>query len=250
MAWTVARSYKAIIGGCFFSDVPIIFEIDKQPIITVKTDSENNLFGVDVDIRSKSGELIATVRNSVVEIQKSNECVVHKLPNRQLLINAEDGRGLFDLKSMPPDADYSFELSLHTYLQCGLPVSLHPNRIRIGCAQILRPHAHGVILENGRGGERAAIEIVLPTKDIYEGRILVPFVEFAGANIPAVEAVAPRRFNEHLGSTIRITADNPFFKVNEPLYVRDLGISGFPIAISAIRSDELAVSEANEPETN
>jgi len=249
MAWIVAQTYKAIIGGCFFSDVPIILEIDKQPIITVKEDSQNNLFGVDADINGKSGDLIATIRNGVIELQKADGHVLHELPNRQLLINAEDGRALFDFKSMPADASYSFELSLHTYLPCGIPLSLHPNRIRIGCTRILRPHAHGVILENGRGGERAAIEIVLPTKDIYDGKILVPFVEFAGSNRPATEAVAPRRFNEHLGSTIRITADNPFFKINEPLYVRNLGISGFPIGISAIRSDELGVSEENEPET-
>jgi len=169
MSWIEAREYRAIIGGCFFLNVPTIIEHNGQQFITVKKNSASGQIGIDANIIDASGKTIAEIRNDQVTIKDRENLQFVSVRGRSSIVESKTGKILYDIQLFSGDLQLDFKLSIATHLANGLPIFLHPNRIRIGSSNILKPHITSLKLATQKGMKGPALQIrVAPTASAKE----------------------------------------------------------------------------------
>ena len=180
MSWMEAEDYRAIIGGCHFLNVPRIIEHNGCRIITIKRNSASVQIGVDTDILNPKGDIVAEVRDAKITIKSTEKCQLLKTKGRSSIVENESGRTLYDLCFFLDHPELDFRLSVITHLPNGIPVFLHPNRIRIGSPNILKPHISSLKLTTRKGMEGPALNIKITRQDKGEQYVHVPRVPMVG----------------------------------------------------------------------
>lgn len=159
MPWSEATKYSAIIGGCYFQNIPQIIQHDGDPLLTIKTDTDNGKIGIDTKIMDAAQKIIAVIENGTVKLKNQSKYHLVEVENRSSIVEKETGKILYDFKKLDGKDGLDFTLSMMTYIGHNLPVFLHPNRIRIGSANILKPHMTSLKLTTKEGSLGPALKI-------------------------------------------------------------------------------------------
>lgn len=239
MSWVEAKDYRAIIGGCYFHNVPRIAEHNGQPLITVKRNILNNRFGVDTNILDRNGALIGEIRNDEISIGNRDTYQILSSENRLSIVEVKTGRIIYDITIPSNRKGVDFELSLTTYLPNGLPVFFHPNRIRIGSPRILKPHITSLKLETKYGAQGPALIIELQYSDKNEKYLYVPAAPMTGAEGLVTKCLSLKEGQQDSGmTTLMMYGENnqaTNISLRGPCYFLDMAFKNFETAISINR---------------
>ena len=154
MSWLEAEEYRAIIGGCYFLNVPRIIELNERPFITIKKNPTTGQIGIDADILDANDSVVAEIRNDKIAIGDKEKYQLQKVEGRSSIIENESGRVWYDFQSLSEDPELDFRLSAITHLSSGIPLFLHPNRIRIGSSRIVKPHITSLKVATKKGSSK------------------------------------------------------------------------------------------------
>lgn len=233
MLWKIATNYRGIIGGSYFRNVPSIVSFKEKSLITVKHDSESCRFAVDADIVDKTGTTLAEIRNNVINVPSpQTDLVMVSKTSRISFSNSKSGEILFDFRTNESDSAYDFELSLSTFLPNGLPLLIHPNRIRIGSSRILKPSLAFISFEAASECTKSAIRVALdPEDDSFEGFLLPNTVSGGDSILRKLVFEADPKVPKAVTTFVASGTANSIFEMNEPAYLLDVGIANFPVGI-------------------
>lgn len=167
-------SYRALIGGCYFSNVPNMIVFDDHPILTVSSVGATARPGIYAELRDSAGTLFGQVKDSKIDLIDRSRYHVHEIGSRASVIDGTNGFIILDLIQQPTRAKLDFILSATLHLPNGVPIFLHPNRIRIGTARILKPNMMSLRLAAKSGQGRTAMNIELDPAGIPQDSFQVP----------------------------------------------------------------------------
>jgi hypothetical protein len=69
------RSYRAVIGGCLFINIPTIVQVDQRPLIQVTRDINTGQVGVTADISRPNGTSVANQKWRHYRLQFNRICL-------------------------------------------------------------------------------------------------------------------------------------------------------------------------------
>lgn len=236
MSWIEAREYRAIIGGCFFFNVPTIIEHNGQQIITIKKNSASGQPGVDASILDASCKTIAEIRNDQITIVDRENLQSVSVQGRSSIVETKTGKILYDIQLFSGDPQLDFKFSITTHLANGLPIFLHPNRIRIGSPSILKPHITSLKLATQRGIEGPALKIKVAPTDSAKEYLHVPRAPMIGQGGIIGKLLTTRTGQVESGMSVLMMlgkngrAANISFE--GPCYFLDVAFENFEIGIA------------------
>ena len=243
MSWIEAERYRAIIGGCYFLSVPRIIELNERPFITIKKNPTTGQIGVDVDIIDANHRLVAEIRNDEITIRDKKKYQLQKVVGRSSLVENRSGRILYDFQSLPENPVLDFRLSVITHTVSGIPVFLHPNRIRIGSSHVVKPHITSLKLATKKGMEGPALIITLAPKDRGKQYIHVPRAPMIGPRGVVANLLTAKTGQIEPGMSVLMMSgkDNRAANISfqGPCYFLDVAFEDFKsaIAINSSSSD-------------
>jgi len=243
MSWIEAERYRAIIGGCYFHNVPRIIELNERPFITIKKNPTTGQIGVDVDIFDVKHSLVAKIRNDKITIGDKEKYQLQKVVARSSVIENESGRILYDFQSLSEDSELDFRLSVITHIVSGIPVFLHPNRIRIGSSHIVKPHITSLKVATKKGMEGPALIISLAPKDRGKQYLHVPRAPMIGPGGVVANLLTAKTGQIESGMSVLMMSgkDNRAANISfqGPCYFLDVAFEDFKaaIAINSASSD-------------
>jgi len=179
-------SYRALIGGCYFSNVPNIIVFDDHPILSVSSFGATARPGIYAELRDSAGTLIGQVENGKIGLIDRSRYQIHEVGSRVSVIDGTNGFIILDLIQQPSQLKLDFIISATLHLPNGVPIFLHPNRIRIGTARILKPNMMSLCLAAKAGQGRAALNIELNPAGIPQDSFQIPRTSMVGAT-PVVQ---------------------------------------------------------------
>jgi hypothetical protein len=244
MSWLEAEEYRAIIGGCFFLNVPRIIELNDRPFITIKKNPTTGQIGIDAEILDANDSVVAEIRNDKITIGDKEKYQLQKVEGRSSIIENESGRVWYDFQSLSEDPELDFRLSAITHPASGIPLFLHPNRIRIGSSHIVKPHITSLKLATSKGMEGPALKIRLAPKDKGKQYLHVPRVPMIGPGGVVANLLTAKTDQIEAGMSVLMMSgkDNQAANISfqGPCYFLDVAFENFEtaIAIDSASSDK------------
>jgi hypothetical protein len=236
MSWENAGDYRAIIGGCYFRDVPRIVSCNGNPFVTVKRNSSNNSIVVDVDITDADGVLISEIRNGEIQLNKADSFRVLNDEMRSSVVETKTGMIMYDFGRYSEGKGIDFQCSIITHLPNGLPFFLHPNRIRIGSPHILKPHLTSLKLTTHRGALGPALFIDLLGVGKNEEIMHVPPAPMIGRGGVVTNSVINKSdmSNKEMAVLMMYGENNQAGNISlrGPCYFLDLAFENFEIGLA------------------
>jgi len=236
MSWIEAEKYRAIIGGCYFLNVPRIVELNERPFITIKINPTTGQIGIDADILDVNHSKIAEIRNDKITIGDKEKYQLQEVEGRSSIIENRSGRVLYDFQSLSEDPELDFRLSVITHLSSGIPVFLHPNRIRIGSSHIVKPHITSLKLATRKGMGGPALKIRLAPKDKDKQYLHVPRAPMIGPGGVVANLLTAKTGQIESGMSVLMMSgkDNRAANISfqGPCYFLDVAFENFETAIA------------------
>jgi hypothetical protein len=236
MPWIEAINYRAIIGGCYFRNIPQIIQHNDSPVLIVKNNTENGKMGIDADIITIDQNVIAEIRNGEVNLRNQSKYHLLVVEKRASVIEIETGKILYDFELLNGDNGLDFKLSMATYIVSNLPIFLHPNRIKIGSTNILKPHMTSLKLTTMQGSLGPAFKIGISLADESENCVHMPRAPMIGKG-GVISNLLSTEFDKSdsematlmMGVTNTHAANISF---QGPCYFLDVAIENFEIAFA------------------
>lgn len=236
MSWEIAEDYRAITGGCYFRNVPRIVTYNGYPFVTVKRNSSNNSIGIDVDITDANGILISEIRNGEIQLHKADSFRVIDDEMRSSVVDTKTGIIMYDFGRYSEGKEIDFQCSIITHLPNGLPLFLHPNRIRIGSPRILKPHLTSLKLATHRGALGPALLIDLLGVGKNEEILHVPSAPMIGRGGVVTNSVINKSdmSNKEMAVLMMYGENNQAANISlrGPCYFLDLAFENFEIGLA------------------
>ncbi|NIA09444.1 MAG: hypothetical protein GWP10_06885, partial [Nitrospiraceae bacterium] len=192
--------------------------------------------GVDVDIFNANHRLVAEIRNDKITIRDKEKYQLQKIVGRSSVIENESGRILYDFQSLSEGSEVDFKLSLITHIVRGIPVFLHPNRIRIGSSHIEKPHITSLKISTKKGMEGPALIISLSPKDGEKQYLHVPRAPMIGPGGVVANLLTTKTSQIKPGMSVLMMSgkDNRAANISfqGPCYFLDVAFEDFKTAIA------------------
>lgn len=157
--WTVADDGKLIVGGIYFRDVRHPILVNGLSLLKLERNSKSGRLAVSFPIYGPDGKRIATVaRNQIADFD--DQYAMRSSTDRTALIEVSTGNVICEICAPAFDKDYELDVSFVTWISGDFPLSLHPNRTKIGqCSPDKTPNFLGGTLTGEKGTQAAAITV-------------------------------------------------------------------------------------------
>ncbi len=160
MAWSLATSYRARIGGIVYRNVADPIVVGGRPALTLWRSDDTGDLAISLELREQNRRHIASVAHNRIDLHASSDFLIISGLERSALVEIRNGRVWCDIRVVRNNADYELDVSCILFSESGYPLFLHPDRSKFGKANDNRPpNISRLTLSTDQGSQGGAIAI-------------------------------------------------------------------------------------------